>query len=105
MPEAAYLLIATVAVIVTPGFLFPEAADIVRWANSFLFMGEGGRRHKVRGRVANTPALSRIWEFPSSSSLLARYTHLPPLTPSPVTRVEEMRNTVRTKMLFGHMLL
>lgn len=38
VPEAAYILTFTVLVIVTLGIIFPDAADIVRWANFFLFI-------------------------------------------------------------------
>lgn len=62
VPEAAYLLISTVAVPVTLRTLCPDTADIVRWANfSFLFIW-WKKAQDERGR-GDTQALSRIWEF------------------------------------------
>lgn len=63
VPVAANLLILTVVVIVTLGSLSPDAADIVRWANSFLFIW--WKKAQGEGVGGKAPSLSIIWALPS----------------------------------------
>lgn len=63
VPVAANLLILTVVVIVTLGSLSPDAADIVRRANSFLFIW--WKKAQGEGVGGKAPSLSIIWALPS----------------------------------------
>lgn len=103
VPVATNLLILTVVVIVTLGILSPDAADIVRRANSFFFIW--WKKAQGEGVGGKGPIPLYHLGAPIPSPAVASSPFSAPLTPPPVTRVEEMRSTVRTKILFGHMLM